>query len=68
VLAQVLRRLYTLRNQLVHGGATWNSSVNRSQVADGAKILGLIVPTVIHIMLEDENRFWGDPCYPVVKD
>ena len=66
VLAEVLRRLYTLRNQLVHGGATWNSSVNRSQVADGAKLLGLLVPTVIHVMLEDENRFWGDPCYPVV--
>jgi hypothetical protein len=23
---------YTLRNQLVHGGSTWNSSVNRGQL------------------------------------
>lgn len=29
VFASVLSRMYTLRNQLIHGGATWNSSVNR---------------------------------------
>ena len=30
VLSIALSRIYTLRNQLVHGGATWNSAVNRS--------------------------------------
>ncbi len=59
-------RLYTLRNQLVHGGSTWNSSVNRAQVADGARILGDIVPIVIHLMMENPHQLWGDPCYPVV--
>ena len=34
VLTIVLARMYTLRNQLVHGGATWNSSVNRDQLRD----------------------------------
>ena len=28
-------RLYTLRNQMLHGGATWNSNVNRDQVTNG---------------------------------
>jgi len=28
-------RLYVLRNQLVHGGSTWKSKVNRDQVRDG---------------------------------
>ncbi len=28
VLYEVFVRLYTLRNQLMHGGATWNSTVN----------------------------------------
>lgn len=60
-------RLYTLRNQLVHGGSTWNSSVNRSQVTDGAQILGDIVPIVIHLMMENPDHLWGDPCYPVVE-
>ena len=38
-LSFVFDRLYVLRNQLVHGGATWNSAVNRDQVRDGASIL-----------------------------
>lgn len=32
---RLLRRLYVLRNQLVHGSATWNSSANRAKVRDG---------------------------------
>lgn len=67
VFAVTFDRLYVLRNQLVHGGATWNSSVNRSQIADGARILGHIVPIVIHLMMENPNQLWGDPCYPVVE-
>jgi hypothetical protein len=67
LLTVVLSRLYTLRNQLIHGGATWNSSVNRSQVADGAHILGFLVPIVIHLMMENSEYIWGDPCYPVVE-
>ena len=47
VLSIVLSRLYVLRNQLVHGGATWNGKVNRAQVRDGANLLGKFVPAVI---------------------
>ena len=67
VLAVVFDRLYVLRNQLMHGSATWNSSVNREQVRDGAKILDQLVPAVISIMLESGDELWGDPRYPVVK-
>jgi len=61
-----LDRLYTLRNQLVHGGATWGSSVNRDQVRDAANIMGHVVPAVIDVMMSGANEIWGDPCYPVV--
>lgn len=37
VLMILFDRLYVLRNQIIHGGATWNSSVNRDQVRDGAR-------------------------------
>lgn len=67
VLAVLLDRLYVLRNQLVHGGATWNSGVNRNQVRDGAAILGLLVPVIIHLMMEMPGVNWGLPCYPVVE-
>ncbi len=66
VLAVVFDRLYVLRNQLVHGGATWNSGINRDQIRDGASILGQLVPAVLHIMMDSGSAFWGDPCYPVV--
>ncbi len=68
VLAIVLARLYTLRNQLMHGGATWRSSVNRDQIRDGTAILVDLVPRVIHLLIENPHEDWGEPCYPVVRD
>ena len=67
LLAVMFDRLYVLRNQLLHGGATWNSKVNRGQIAQGATIMGLIVPAVIHLMMENPQQLWGDPCYPVIE-
>jgi hypothetical protein len=67
VLSVVLSRLYVLRNQLVHGGATWSGSVNRAQVRDGANLLAKLVPCVITIMLDHPNHDWGMACYPVIE-
>ena len=65
VLAIIFNRLYTLRNQLIHGGATWDSKLNRNQVRDGANILGKIVPVIIHLMMLHPDQYWGAPSYPV---
>jgi Apea-like HEPN len=67
VLSIVLSRLYTLRNQLMHGGATWNSSVNRDQIRNCGNLLGKLVPLVIEIMMDNVDTLWGDACYPVVN-
>ncbi|MCH8536276.1 MAG: hypothetical protein LAT66_00770 [Alkalimonas sp.] len=67
-LSIVFSRLYTLRNQLIHGGATWNGSVNRHQIRDGNNILGDVVPAVIEIMMDNAAAHWGEACYPVVKE
>ena len=66
LLQVVFDRLYVLRNQLVHGGATWNSGVNRDQVRDGAAILGTLLPIFIDIMMDSPAEDWGSPFYPVV--
>jgi hypothetical protein len=63
----VLSRIYTLRNQLIHGGATWGSSVNRDQVRDCVGFMGKLVPLVIEVMLDHPETLWGDACYPVVE-
>ena len=35
-------RLNVLRNQIVHGSATWKSGVNRDQVEDGARVMAVL--------------------------
>lgn len=64
LLRIVLDRLYILRNQLIHGGATYKSKVNRSQVQDGCKILINLLPIMIEIMMENSNEDWGEIFYP----
>lgn len=66
ILGLVFDRLYVLRNQLVHGGATWNSGVNRGQVQDGAAILAFLMPVFVDIMMDNPDEDWGKPFYPVV--
>lgn len=68
VLGIVLDRLYVLRNQLMHGGATWNSRVNRAQVRDGANLLHTLVPLVIGLMLDHPELDVGAIAYPVLRD
>lgn len=62
----VLDRLYTVRNQLLHGGATYNSKVNRSQVKDAGNILAFLVPVIIYTMITHIDDDWGLIKYPVV--
>ena len=66
LLEVVLDRLYTLRNQLIHGGATYNSKINRQQLIDGCKMLQLMIPIIIEIMLSHPNDKWGEISYPVI--
>lgn len=67
VLSFVFDRLYVLRNQLVHGGSTWNSAVNRAQVHDGAAILAFLMPVFVDLMMDHSTEDWGRPFYPVVS-
>lgn len=68
LLGLLLQRIYILRNQIMHGGATWNGSVNRQQLEGCTGLLGKLVPVMISVMMEDPGTLWGDPCYPVVKE
>ena len=68
ILSTLFDRLYVLRIQLMHGGATWGSSVNRSQVQDGARIMATLVPVFVHLMMSHPDVDWGPMDYPVVHD
>lgn len=66
LLSVMFNRLYTLRNQLFHGGATWDGKVNREQLRDCTRLLGKLVPLIIVLMMDNPNALWGDAVYPVV--
>jgi len=66
ILTILFDRLYVLRNQMVHGGSTWNSTINRDQVRDGAAVIGWLLPVFIDVMMDHPSRDWGRPFYPVI--
>ena len=67
MLRKLFERLYVLRNQMVHGGATWGGKVNRKQVTDGSALMKLLLPIFVSLMLDNPDYGWGKPFYPVVN-
>lgn len=68
LLGIVADRIYTLRNQILHGGATCESSANRKVVATATEILKKVVPAILIVMMEHPEHVWGAPIYPYLKD
>ena len=72
VLAVVFDRLYTLRNQIFHGGATYPSGFGRDQIRDGSRIMASLVPAILDIMQQDidgnpDSELWGKVAYPRIN-
>ena len=72
ILSVVFRRLYTLRNQIFHGGATYPSGFGHTQIRDGSRIMASLVPAIIDIMKQDLSRdsdseTWGKVAYPRIN-
>lgn len=59
----LMDRMYTLRNQVIHGGATYQGGMNREQLSDACRILGAIVPVVIDLLMQKGTEVWGDAVY-----
>ena len=68
ILGIVLDRLYVLRNQLLHGGATYGSYINRGQVKDGKRLLMELLPLIISLMMNHKEVDWGLINFPVIED
>lgn len=67
VLSILFERLYVLRCSLVHGGATWNSQVNRAQVQDGVNLLHSTVLVIVDLMVAHPDLDLGAVAFPVVS-
>ena len=69
MLSMVLGRLYTLRNQLLHGGATFESMLNRPQIEDALQLMFEIFPVIVQLMMEaPDKEIWGKPYYMPIKE
>ena len=56
-LEVLFERLRELRNQMSHGGATWEGGANRDQVRDGARIMSCLLPIFLDLMMDNPNSF-----------
>lgn len=57
-------RLYVLRNQLIHGGATHSGDLNRDALRDANRVLGTVVPIIIDLLIPLQGEEFGELAYP----
>lgn len=62
-LTILFQRLYTLRNQLMHGGARWQSRRNRDSVENATPIMRHLVPMFLDLIRSHPEQDWGQPYY-----
>lgn len=68
ILQILFSRLYTLRKQLLHGGTTYHSAMNRKQLKDGCSVLSTLLPVFILLLLENAQAMdLQKPFYPSVQ-
>lgn len=68
ILTFLFTRLNTLRNQILQGGVSYNSVVNRRYIADGCNILSMLIPIFMFILLENAEQLDTEkPFYPVMQ-
>ena len=69
ILDVTLGRIYVLRCQLVHGGATCGGRLNRTALRRCTQMLGHLQPAIVLTMIDHgEAEDWGPLCYPPTGD
>lgn len=68
-LQRLLMSVYFLRCQIVHGGATLGSGLNRVTVVPARRILGVLSSQLLALVVEHGLEMeWGPLNYPPVRD
>lgn len=69
LLLILFERIYTLRNQIFHGGSSFGGHLNREQLRQAANLLSHLVPVFALVVLNNpEDPIWGNPFYPVIEE
>jgi hypothetical protein len=65
ILDRLMERIYFLRCQLVHGGATFGGRLNRTAVRRCSTMLGHMIPAILLVLIDyGYEQNWGPLCYP----
>lgn len=64
----LFERIYTLRNQIFHGGSTYDSRANRTQLKDAYNLMFDVNVLFIETLIEHPHHDWGKPFYPYVGE
>ncbi len=68
ILSGVFQRMQTLCQQMMSGGASCQSSMNRKQLAEACFVLSGLLSTFMFVLLENAQTLdWAQPFYPVVQ-
>lgn len=70
ILSIVFDRLYVLRNQLMHGGSSCGSKLNRETIDDAVGFLSDLIPSMLLVMMMNykKDHDWGKLFYVPVKE
>ena len=68
LLTLLFGRLKALHHQLVQGGVSYGSAMNRKYLQDSCNVLGALMPVIILLLLENAQAMdLGNPFYPSVQ-
>lgn len=68
ILDRLFERIYFLRCQLVHGGATYNSSLNRTAIRRCKQAMDHLLRAFLLVWINfGSEEDWGIMCYPPLR-
>jgi len=68
-LERLLSRVHFVRNQLVHGGSSYNGALNRTAVRRASVMMEHLLGCFLQILMEHGYvDDWGDLCYPPIQE
>ena len=67
ILSVIFDRMYVLRNQILHGAATYQGNINRPQIKSARILIQALLPIFIEIVLTNEDTNWGQINYKPIK-
>jgi len=66
--SNILQRVYVLRNQVIHGAATYESSMNRDQMHVCTLFMRGFLLRIINVMIAKPHHDWGQINYPPLPE